>query len=343
VRDVIQITTEALSLPSAEDRADAEAHWGNQNAKDRYQTDWPCLNAVELLQPETAVAPPDTLTVAAWNIERCKWVEPSAELIKRTGADVVLATEVDLGMARSGQCHATRDLAASLCFGYAFGVEFVELGLGDANETIQCTGMTNLHGLHGNAILSRYPLYDVALIPLDAGEYWFVQAPKNDGQYRVGGRMAIAARIDTATGPLVLCSVHYESESDANGRASQTETLLHRLDALYGSVPAIIGGDLNTKGFFEAGTSGPQMLARPEPIEPSFAYFARNGFDWRTANTGEVTTRLQPTAPANSPLKTLDWLFTRSVAAQAPFVAPALAESGDYLSDHELIGARFQL
>ncbi len=94
--------------------------------------------------------------------------------------------------------------------------------------------MNNDHGLHGNAFLSRYPLRDVALIPLDDGGFWFIQAPKNDGQYRVGGRMAMAARIDTASGPLTICSVHYESESDAEGRAAQTETLLNALDALYG-------------------------------------------------------------------------------------------------------------
>jgi endonuclease/exonuclease/phosphatase family metal-dependent hydrolase len=339
MRDVIWTTVNALGLPSAEDRAEASANWGNRTANDRYQTTWPCLNAIELAQPPDLAPSPAKLTVTAWNIERCKWVEPSAELIRRVSADVVLATEVDLGMARSGQRHTTRDLAEALGFGFGFGVEFVELGLGDANETVECAGQTNLHGLHGNAILSRYPLRDVALIPLDAGGYWFVQAPKNDGQYRVGGRMAIAARIDTGNGPLVLCAVHYESESDAAGRAAQTETMLKTLDALYGSGSAIIGGDLNTKGFLEAGMTGGQTLADPYKVEPSFRHFENHGFDWRASNTGEVTTRLQPTNPPDWPLKTIDWLFMRGVAAADPFVTPALSKSGEYLSDHELIGA----
>ena len=339
MRDDVRTVVGTLALPSVEDRADASANWGNRDANDRYQANWPCLNAIEAAQPNAPAPPTASLTVTAWNIERCKWVEPSAELIRRVGADVVLATEVDLGMARSNQRHTARDLAAELGFGYAFGVEFVELGLGDANETVQCAGMVNQHGLHGNAILSRYPLQDLALIPLDAGGYWFVQAPKNDGQYRVGGRMAMAARIETGQGPLTVCSVHYESESDAMGRAAQTKNLLDALDRLYGSGAAVIGGDLNTKGFLEAGMTGAQMLADPFKAEPSFKHFQDHGFDWRAPNTGEVTTRLHPTSVPGRPLKTLDWLFVRGVTASDAFVAPALSSAGEYLSDHELIGA----
>ncbi|MBT6727211.1 MAG: hypothetical protein HOA75_10715 [Deltaproteobacteria bacterium] len=40
-------------------------------------------------------------------------------------------------------------------WGYAFRVEFVELGLGDPPETAEFNGVPNEHGLHGNAILSR--------------------------------------------------------------------------------------------------------------------------------------------------------------------------------------------
>jgi endonuclease/exonuclease/phosphatase family metal-dependent hydrolase len=343
MRDVIRATVETIGLPSVSERDEASANWGNADANARYQATWPCLNAIELAQPPEPASPADELKVVAWNIERCKWVEPSADLIRKSGADVVLATEVDLGMARSSQRHTTRDLATGLGFGYAFGVEFVELGLGDLHETRQCAGMTNLSGLHGNAILSRFPLRDVALIPLDEGGYWFIQAPKNDGQYRVGGRMAMAARIDTAKGPLTICSVHYESESDAEGRAAQTKTLLDSLDKLFGTGPTVIGGDLNTKGFLEAGMSGAETLADPFDAEPSFHHFKGHGFDWRNANTGQVTTRLQPTNPPDWPLKTLDWLFTRGLQVSRPFVAAALSDTGAYLSDHEMIGAKVQI
>ncbi len=73
--------------------------------------------------------------------------------------------------------------------------------------------------------------------------------------------------------------------------------------------------------------SGAETLADPYAVEPSFLHFEDHGFDWRTANTGLVTTRLQPTSSPHWPLKTLDWLFTRGLQASAPFVAAALSDT----------------
>ena len=74
------------------------------------------------------------------------------------GADVVLLTELDVGMARSGNRHTVRELARTMGAGYAFGVEYVELGLGDDREKAWHAGESNAVGLHGNAILSKAPL-----------------------------------------------------------------------------------------------------------------------------------------------------------------------------------------
>ncbi len=330
-------------MPSAELREDALSQWGSQEAHDRFLASWPCLNSIEVAQPSEAADPASALTVAAWNIERCKWVEPSAGVIRRAGADVVLATEIDLGMARSDQRHAARDLAAELGYGYIYGVEFVELGTGDPYETSKFGDIPNLHGLHGNAILSRWPLQDVALIPLDGGGAWFVRSPKGDGQYRIGTRMAMSARIETATGPLLVVSVHLESESDEHGRAAQIETLLQQLDRLYGSLPAVIGGDLNTSCFFDGSPALDSVLSDPAAAEPCFAVVEQYGYDWRGANTGRITTRPAPWATDTRPAKVLDWLFTRGVTASDSAVHPALSEDGAYLSDHELVATRISL
>jgi len=338
MRKPIRATVPEMSPPTLSERTEAIVSGGSRAAHDRFLAEWPCLGAVELVQPSDPPPRPDRLTAVAWNIERCKRPEQSAWRISQAGADVVLATEMDWGMARSGQRHTTAELAAALGLGYAFGVEFVELGLGDAYETARHEGETNLHGLHGNAILSRWPLKDVALIPLDEGGAWYVRAPKGDGQHRVGGRMAMAARIETASGPLTLAAVHFESESNASGRAAQAQRLLDSLEALFGAGPCVIGGDFNTKAFYELGMDAAAMLDAPERVEPCFAAFAAHGFDWRAANTGAVTTRPHPAAPAGSPRMTLDWLFTRAVAASGPFLHPAVCADGLYLSDHELIG-----
>ncbi len=341
MREPVQVAVPAMEPPSEEARAEALANWGSRQAHDRYMAKWPCLNSIELGLPADPADPPVDLTIAAWNIERCKHVEASAALIERTGVDIVLATEMDHGMARSGQHHTTRDLARALGVGYLFGVEFVELGIGDVRETAKFSETPNRHGLHGNAILSRWPLTDPALIPLDDGGAWFVAAPKNDGQYRVGGRMAMAAKLHTNSGPIVLASVHLESESDAEGRTAQIDRLLATLDRLYGQAPAVIGGDLNTRGFLEAGLSAEETLRLPETAEPCFAAFARHGLDWRACNTGHVTTRHPPWATERFQLKTLDWLFVRGLSASEPRVIPALSAEGAYLSDHEMVLARF--
>jgi len=339
MRRTIRHAVGAIVPPTQAARAEAAAQGGRRVAHDRYLESWPCLNTVEAAAPPDASEPPARMTVAAWNIERCKWIAPSAGLIGSVGADIVLATELDYGMARSGQHHTAVGLAAALGFGYVFGVEFVELGLGDVHETTACAGQQNLHGLHGNAILSRYPLLNPTILPLDDGGAWYVASPKGDGQHRVGGRIAIAAQVETANGPVTLAAAHYESESTGEIRALQTERLLAELDAEYGDGPCVIGGDLNTKGFLDAGVCAEEMMAQPGQVERSFDMFAHYGFDWRNCNTGQVTTRLPAHAPPGTPLKTLDWLFVRDVTAHAPFVAPALSERGDYLSDHEMVCA----
>ncbi|WP_323772099.1 endonuclease/exonuclease/phosphatase family protein [Antarctobacter sp.] len=343
MRPVLTQTVSEMETPSAAARAEAIANGGDAAFNARAQAQWPCLNTLELRQPPAPLPAPQRLTVAAWNIERCKRVEDSAELLRSLGADVVLATEVDIGMARSGQRHTVRDLAEALGMGYAFGTEFVELGTGDPYETSLFADIPNTHGLHGNAILSRYPLENVALIPLDAGGMWFVSQPKNDGQLRLGGRMAVAAQVATPHGPLTLTAAHYESESDAAGRAADTRTLIDRLDSTYGTGPTVIGGDLNTKSLMDGIRTYANILADPAPHEPCFDVFESHSFDWRGCNAGLPTTRAAPGKPVNYPLWMLDWLFTRGVAATDARVTPALSAAGQYLSDHELLTCRIDM
>ncbi|MEO1276163.1 MAG: endonuclease/exonuclease/phosphatase family protein [Pseudomonadota bacterium] len=335
MREPVRKTTPALPTPSPEARTAAAS--GPRSAADHAALlqSWDCLTHVELYQPAPA-DPPDTLTIAAWNIERCKRVPETAELLRSSGADIVLATEMDFGMARSGQHHTTRDLAEALGMGYAFGVEFVELGTGDPYETGLFADVPNTHGLHGNAILSRYPMENVALLPLEDSGHWFTGSPKGDGQFRIGGRMAMAAEI----GGVTYVSVHYESESDAAGRADQTRRLLDLIQQVYGDGPCVIGGDLNTAAFSDQRMSGAEILANPALAEPSFVAFAVAGFGWQAANAPGITTRAAPGKPVRYPLKKLDWLFVRGATASAPAITPATCDRGDYLSDHELISAR---
>lgn len=340
MRPILTATTAQMTPPASEDRARASAG-GTMADHDAWMAAWPAMQTLELSQPPIDLPVPDQITVAAWNIERCKRVEDSAGLLRRAGADVVLATEMDWGMARSGQRHTPRDLARALGFGYVFGVEFVELGTGDPYETSLFDGQPNAHGLHGNAILSRYPLRNGALIPLDSGGDWYAASPKGDGQYRVGGRMAMAAQIDAPNGPVTFAAVHFESESTPASRGAQMRTLTDGIDRHFGPGPCVIGGDLNTNAM-RAMTAG-ERLANAARVEPCFAVAQAAGFGWQNINTGGPTTRAAPGKMPHYPLDPLDWLFTRNIPGSTPQVWPALSAHGDYLSDHELITALLTL
>ena len=73
---------------------------------------------------------PSPLTIAAWNVERCLFPKETADKLRAEGADIVLLSEADHGMARTGQRHTTEEVAAHLGMAYIYGVEFFELGLG---------------------------------------------------------------------------------------------------------------------------------------------------------------------------------------------------------------------
>lgn len=160
-------------------------------------------------------------------MERCKQVEQSADVTAGAGAEVVLATETDRGMARSGQRDTPGDLASCPGWRHAFGDEFVELGL---------------------------------------------------------------------------------------------------------------GGDLNTKGFLQAGLAGSAVLDGAAEPEPSFAHIAAEGFDCWQPKSGAHTSKLHPEDPPDSPLTMLDWLLVRNECADRPFVVPACVANGENLSDHEMVG-----
>lgn len=58
-------------------------------------------------------------------------------------------------MARSQQQHTARELAPRLGMSFAYGVEFLELGLDGERERSAFAGQRNVVGYQGNAILAR--------------------------------------------------------------------------------------------------------------------------------------------------------------------------------------------
>src|SRR5262245_53897832 len=125
---------------------------------DRLAAALPCLHLIEYRDPPSPRVLGPEVKIAAWNAERCKYLSPTAALLADIDADVVLLSEMDIGMARSGNRHTISELAGMLGSGYAFGVEYVELGLGDDREKSWHAGQSNAGSLHGNGILTHAPL-----------------------------------------------------------------------------------------------------------------------------------------------------------------------------------------
>ncbi|MCX5513603.1 endonuclease/exonuclease/phosphatase family protein [Kaistia algarum] len=192
VPHVVTATVPALPTPPAELFGAAPQAELTRAAHDGLALDLLAFNALEVRAAPRRVPDTGTLRVAAWNAERLKHAAPSADLVRAVGPDVLLLSEADIGMARSGNRHTVADLAAALDMGYAYGVEFLELGIGDERESEWHRGERNDVGFHGNAVLSRLPFSNVALIRLDDGAVWWIDA--REGQRRLGFRMAVAPR-----------------------------------------------------------------------------------------------------------------------------------------------------
>ena len=201
-------------------------------------------------------------------------------------ADVIVLNEVDRGVKRTDYRDVARDLATALGMNYAYGVEFVEVdplalgtetfeGIKDADERTalmkqSAVDKTRTQNLHGTAILSRYPLSNVRLIPFKYQGYdWYVaekkkisklEEAKRKGvefvfdetiarEVRRGGRMMLLADIENAelpSGRVTIVATHLEDKVKSEGRVKQLEELLLQIKEIQN--PVIIAGDMNTSG-----------------------------------------------------------------------------------------------
>ena len=328
----------AFDPPSADWLQSAAALPATPALHDELLSSCLALNSVRVVQPVVAPADATSVRIAAWNLERCKFVEESAEVVAKSGADIALLSEADIGMCRSGNRDTVSDLAKALGMGHATGVEFVELGLGDKREMVECAGGANAESLHCNAVLSRFKLDRAVVVPLDPGGAWFAGKP-GMGQRRIGGRISIGARI-LLPQPLWAFSAHFESEGGPEDRAGEAERLVGAIDALCQGESAVVGGDFNFCALHPETVAGTRPMSDLDLHEPAFGVFKRAGFGWAECNAAGPTTRRHPWQEVYSPKK-IDWMFVRRAGASNPFIVPAVSGNGRNLSDHEMICADF--
>ncbi|MCB8820072.1 endonuclease/exonuclease/phosphatase family protein [Microvirga rosea] len=339
MREPIDAIVSDLPVPEPDLLARARRETAFPERHDEFMRQIEALHRVEQRPTETALPWPGHLRVAAFNTERLAHPDAARALLDASGAHVALLSEVDDGMARSGNGRPLREMIGAAGDGYVYGVEFVELDLGNAHEMQEHAGARNARGFHGNAIVSKLALEAAHVIPLDDGGFWF--SGHEGTERRVGGRIAVAARIADAPHPLWVAAVHLESKSDADDRHRQIRRLLQAIERLGPDDAWVIGGDLNTKTMPDGKGEREGLLASPERHEPLFGSLKEAGFTWAGANLAEPTQRTGPQNKPQPPFRKLDWLAFRGLRASNPAVLPALDRDERPISDHELVAADF--
>lgn len=335
MRPMIERIVRDLPCPDAASLETARRAASDPSAHDGFLQRIEAFHAVEARPARDARPCPNRLRIAALNAERLKRPGAVARLRERVGAHAIVLSEADVGMARSGNVHTVRNLADMGGDAYVFGVEFVELDLGGREEMRRHAGERNACALHGNAIVSAVALEQPHVIPLEESGRWF--AGFEGAQRRIGGRIALAARLAQASRPLWLVSLHLESKTDPADRQSQVRNLLRALERLAPDEACIVGGDFNTKALPRGENDGRLLLEEPDRFEPLFADFREAGFSWADANLAMPTQRDGPSKTHPRPFGKLDWFFVRGARAENPQVVASLDGEGQPISDHEMI------
>jgi endonuclease/exonuclease/phosphatase family metal-dependent hydrolase len=228
-------------------------------------------------------------------------------------ADVWILNEVDWGVKRTQYREVVRELAETLHMNWAYGVEFVEVDskqLGtdtfDDHEPEQArqelleefkVDKDKVRALHGNAVLSRYPIRSARLVPFTVGYDWFKesnirtleQAKRKAAiligedlqkEVRRGQRTTLFVDLDVPDAPgqrVTVAATHLENRTKPKIRRQQMEQLLKEIHDIPN--PIVIAGDLNTTGGDSTPTSIENMLYKRYG---SVDFWTTKGVQWAT-------------------------------------------------------------
>ncbi|HVF45867.1 MAG TPA: endonuclease/exonuclease/phosphatase family protein [Pyrinomonadaceae bacterium] len=317
---------------------------------------------------------------AAWNIERGKRLAGIVGALQThpvlRSSDVLLLTELDYGMARTGNRFVAREIAGALGMNYAFAPCYVALNKGSGLES-QVEG-ENTQALHGNALFSRFPLRRAHSLALPNGK------DKMSGkEKRLGSQRAVVADVEHPLGSFRAVSLHLDAHSTQAHRARQMRLVLEHVATLAPQLPTLVGGDWNTTtynsrratyailGYFRRVAMGVRRVVEQHYPHPDrwferglFREIERRGFVYRELNAaGAGTLHYDVTDIAtNSGMRDwvpgwcfpfidwalakhggrcslkLDWFAGRGVEpASPPLVVNDLRDDAGPLSDHDAI------
>jgi endonuclease/exonuclease/phosphatase family metal-dependent hydrolase len=233
------------------------------------------------------------------------------EILK--SADVWILNEVDWGVKRTDYREVVRELGNALNMNWAYGVEFLEIAptqLGidtfDDGETSEerkqlleefKVDKGKLRALHGNAVLSRYPIRSARLVPFTIGYDWFkesrirpLEKAKRKAailigedlsqEVRRGQRTTLYVDLDVPDAPektVTIACTHLENRTKPKVRRQQMGELLNAVSEIKN--PVIIAGDMNTTGGDSTPTSVENMLYKRYG---SLDFWTTKGIKWTT-------------------------------------------------------------
>lgn len=199
------------------------------------------------IQPEPVTNSPllkRTFRVVQWNIERAYKLPQIIQKLQQLAPDIACLQELDIGCARSGNVDSALEIAKALQMKCVFVGEFYEI------ESALRTAKTQGGGLHGNAILSRFPFDNYWPLMHKFNPFDWNNNGETKREPRIGQRVTLVAEIPIPWAPAkhVLCySAHLEVYSGIYGRVMQfSEILRHAHETVDASPFQIVCGDMNT-------------------------------------------------------------------------------------------------
>lgn len=268
------------------------------------------LNAVVVSEPvatgsfsqtenAVAIARGSDIRALAWNIERGSVFEGIVDALQGhqdlKDKDVLLLTELDHGMARSGNRFVAREIAERLGVNYAFAPVYIALQKGSGVES-EMEGENTL-SIHGLAMFSKWSMRNVHAVALPNGKDKMWGKEK-----RLGYLRALFADIEHPAGTFRAVTIHLDAHCSRAHRKRQIELILDHLDTLE-PIPTLIGGDWNTTtfnsqsstraimGYWRRVFMGPKNVAKnhlPHPEKyferPLFELIESRGYNYKTLN-----------------------------------------------------------
>src|ERR1700756_5901126 len=256
--------------------------------------------------------PRSSIRVVDWNIDRGLQLRAIVDFLGDTNADICMLQEVDVNARRTDRLNIAQEIARKLRLNYVFGREFVELTQGSKSNP----------AFHGQATLSPWKISRPHIIHFQRqSDFWkprWYKPKLQTFQERLGGRIALSAKIRIQGDSIVCYNLQLESRSNDELRLAQLNEVLQDTGGCDSTQPIVVAGDLNLNA-----------------SKPAIAdVLARVGFRDVVPSSRVATTPARHLLEAG---RHIDWAFVRGpVQADAGKVHRSVRGSDHYPISFEL-------